>query len=623
MTTRLPPRGELEDLINGTSPDPLRGRLLTALEATDEPPATGSADRAHRIHRRLRRLAETLPPPAQLLRDPQRLALLGECVAVADPPLYMATLSHYVLCLGSVLALTDDPARLGSQWEALATARSKGVFMVTEIGDASSHLGIRTTAAFDPPTGEFVLDTPDPGAAKFSGVGSSRTPQTAVVCARVLAGGADRGVFSFVVDLTDEHGPLPGVEISRGIELPDLPLDYALVRFHGVRLRHEQWLRDRARIDEGGAFHDPLGTPDARLQRTLCVGQALWATLPSAMAAMARECAVQALRFSARRRAHGRLAPGASVLAHRNQQHALLGCLAQSFALTCAGRTAREIWTRSRATAARRPTATTAGGADGMTFAPWTAVDRPLAVLKALTVRGTARVAAECQHRCGLAGFLHPNLLAGYHGFAHAFESAGGDSQLIVLDAGRALAEEGGRAPKGSAAAPDVPVDHPAWWPAVTRAQEAWLTQDLQRALEQRAQTGRTGLELWNPLLDPARELGEAYGSRLVAESLAGALAAVDDPGLLAALRPLAALYGAVEARRLSGRLLATGVLSPATVRALPTVLDGLCDRLLPHLPLLEEAMRAPRGAPPAPLGAGDYAAALTASLEPLPERLS
>ncbi len=627
MTTHLPPRGELHDLINGTSPDPLRGRLRAALTATGEPPPADSEERAHRIHRRLRRLADTLPPAAELLSDPRRLALLSECVAVADPPLYMATLSHYALCLGSVLALTDDPARLGSQWEALASARAKGVFMVTEIGDASSHLGIRTTAQFDPRTREFRLGTPDAGAAKFSSVGSSRMPQTAVVCARVLAGGADRGVFSFVVDLTDEHGPLPGVEISRSIELPALPMDYALVRFHGVRLRHEQWLRDGARIDDAGAFHDPLGSADARLQRTLCVGQVLWATLPSAMAAMARECAVQALRFSAHRRAHGRLAPGASVLTYRNQQHALLGCLAESFALTCAGRTAREIWTRSRAVAARRTA--TGGRADGMAFAPWTAVDRPLAVLKALTVRGTARVAAECQHRCGVAGFLQPNLLAGYHGFAHAFDSAGGDSQLILLDAGRALAAEGAHherytAGRGAAApAPAVPADHPAWWPAVTRAQEARLAGELHRTLERRTQAGLAGLELWNPLLDAARELGEAYGSRLVAESLAGALAAVDDPGLLAALRPLAALYGAVEARRLAGRLQATGVLSAAAVRALPAVLDGLCDRLLPHLPLLEEAMSAAHGAPPVPLGADDYAAALTESLDPRSERPS
>ncbi|MEU9121573.1 acyl-CoA dehydrogenase [Streptomyces sp. NPDC048506] len=619
MTTCAPTPGELADLINGTGQDELRSRLMSTLTTEDEPAAAGPTDRAHRLHRRLRRLAETLPPAAELCRDPQRLALLSECVAVVDPPLYMATLSHYVLCLGSVVELTDDPARLGRRWDALASARSKGVFMVTEIGDASSHLGIRTTAVFDPHTREFVLRTPDAGAAKFSGVGNPRLPQTAVVCARLRVGGADRGVFSFVVDLTDERGPLPGVEISDRIEVPALPLDYALVRFAGVRLAYDQWLRDRAYVDGEGRFHDPLGTPDARLQRTLCVGRGLWATLPSAVAAMARECSVQALRFSARRRAHGRLAPGATVLAYRNQHHALLGCLARSFALTCAGRTAREIWARSRpAPAGRLPAARSA---DGMTFAPWTAVDRPLAVLKAVAVAGTARVAAECQHRCGLAGFLGPNALTGYHGFAHAFDSAGGDSRLIVLDAGRALAEEAARAPVGTVPPPDVPPDHPAWWPALARAQEARLTDELRRALEHRTQAGLTGLELWNPLLDTTRELGEAYGGRLVAESLAGALAAVQDPELLAVLRPLAALYGVVEARRHSGRLLSGGLLDASAVRALPGVLDGLCDRLLPHLPFLEEAMATHPGGAPVPLGADDYAAALTDSLNWLPER--
>ncbi|ARF53898.1 acyl-CoA dehydrogenase family protein [Streptomyces gilvosporeus] len=611
MTTHLPPRGELTEIVGGTRSDALRNRLLLTL-AEDAPAAAGCGEGALRVHRRLRRIAQSLPPVAELFRDPEQLAVLSECVALTDPPLYMAVLSHYALCLGSIVTLAGDPARLGRQGEALASARAKGVFLVTEIGDASSHLGIRTTARFEPESGEFVLRTPDARAAKFSAVGSPRTPQTAVVCARVVTDGTDRGVFSFVVDLSDESGPLPGVEISRSLEVPALPLDYALVRFHGVRLRPEQWLCDGARIAADGAFHDPLGSPDARLQRTLCVGQILWATLPSAMAAMARESSVQALRFSARRRAHGRLAPGAKVLDCRTQQHALLGCLAESFALTCAGRTAREIWTRSRTTPGGAPGAQRT---NGMAFAPWTAVDRPLAVLKALSVRGTARVAAECQHRCGLAGFLHPNMLGGYHGFAHAFESAGGDSQLILLDAGRALAQEAGRANGTGAPPPDVPVDHPGWWLATARAQETRLTDALHQALGRRTQTGATGLELWNPLLDAARGLGEAYGNRLMAEAVTGVLEAVHDPGLLAVLRPLAALYGAVEARRLSGPLQATGVLDAATVRTLPAVLDALCDRLLPHLPLLEDAMGAPSGAVSAPLGADDYAAALTASL--------
>ncbi|MFI9048011.1 acyl-CoA dehydrogenase [Streptomyces sp. NPDC053427] len=623
MTTQTPPATALRRLVDGPGPDTLRPRLL-ALLAEDSPAAAGApgaTPRARRYGHRLRRLAQALPPADELCRDPHALAALSECAAVTDPPFYMAVLSHYALCLGSIVALSPDPARLGARWDALSAGRSKGVFLVTEIGDGSSHLGVRTTAAFDPRTGGFVLGTPDAGAAKFSGVGATGVRQTAVVCARLRVAGTDRGVFSFVVDLSDEHGPAPGVEISSGLAVADLPLDYALVRFHGVRLAPDQWLSDGASLDAQGRFHDPLGTADARLSRTLGVGQALWATLPSAMAAMARESAVRALRHSAHRRAHGRLAPGAAVLSYRSQQHALLAGLAEAFALTCAGNTAREIWAESLAAPGRCAARERAGA--GMTFSPWAAVDRPLAVLKAFAVRAAARVAAQCQHRCGLAGFLEPNRLSGYHGFAHAFDSAGGDSQLILLDAGRALAEEAGRRGGAAAVPREALPDAPHWWPALTRVHEHLLATGLHRALNERSGKGLEGLELWNPLLDAARELGEAYASRLAAESLARTLATVDDPALQAALRPLAALYGVAEARRLAGRLLTTGVLGAATVRALPAAMDELCDRLLPQLPLLEEAMGAPVGALPTPLGADDYAAALTASVNWPTERLS
>src|SRR3712207_7308227 len=38
---------------------------------------------------------------------------------------------------------------------------------ITEVGAASSHIGTRTTARFDPATREFILDTAEAGAAKF------------------------------------------------------------------------------------------------------------------------------------------------------------------------------------------------------------------------------------------------------------------------------------------------------------------------------------------------------------------------------------------------------------------------------------------------------------------------
>lgn len=530
----------------------------------------------------------------------------------------MAVLSHYILCAGSVLTLSggDRPAPALARLEG---ARARGVFMVTEIGDASSHLAIRTTATFDRERREFVLHTPDARAAKFSAVAVLGLPQTAVVCARVLSGGRDAGVFSFAVELSDDDGvTVPGVHISGPLSAHALPLAYAVVRFDQVRVPYDNWLRDSADLDADGVPHDPLGTPDARLRRTLSVGQALWATLPSAMAAMARGAAVTTLRHSAHRRSHGRFAPGAPVLTYRTQQHAVLGALAEAFALSCTAGTARDTWS-----AAHRPPEGTAAlpgqvraGAK-MTFAPWSAVDRPLAAYKAFTVRETARLAASCQHRSGLAGFLDVNRLQSWQGFAHAFDSAGGDSTLIMLDTGRALATDD-VPPEPEPGTPHhalSPAD-PAWWPHGHPRPATPHTADLRGALRARTEQGLEGLELWNPLLSRAQQLGEVYAHRLAAENLTAAVNGAGEPGVKQALPLLAALYGLLQAHRLSGVLQSTGVLDAPTVTALPALMDDRCDELTPHLPLLARGMALPDGLAPAPLGADEYAAALVEGLD-------
>ncbi|MGW7518614.1 acyl-CoA dehydrogenase family protein [Streptomyces sp. NPDC054796] len=607
---------ELHRIIDGTGPPRLRERLAEALAADASEPSGAADTKPSLTHRQLRALAQALPSPWELCENPEALVTLNEQVALADPVLCMAVINHYVLCLNSVLSLSADPAALASEVEDLGAGRTKGTYLVTEIGEAGSHLCPRTTAEFDPTRREFVLRTPDSGAAKFSGVGRTRTPQSAVVVARLLAGGTDRGVFSFLVDLSDASGPAPGVELSDVLAVRDLPVSSALVRFDGVRLPYERWLGDGATIDAEGVFHDPLPSPEARHQRTLHVGRTLWGTLPTAMAAMARTCAVRALRHAAHRSSHGRLAPGSPVLAYRPQQHALLGALAESFALTCAGNAAREMWLRTM----EDPHRTATGAGAESAFAPWASVDAALAVHKVLAVDGAARVTAECQHRSGLGGFLEINGLPGYRGFAHSFVSAGGDNRLIMLDTGRSLAEQpppeqppSGRGVSGSPVT--EPVDSPDWWPAVAAALEHDLTTRLHHELKDREKLGLSAFELWNPLLEHARELGEAHADQLAATAVARTLADVGSPELRAALEPLAALYGTLQAGRQAGALLASGVLTPETVRSLAQVRDRLCDRVRSHLPLLEAAMAPPERSGTAPLGRPKYAEALAGSL--------
>ncbi|MBO8192204.1 hypothetical protein ITI46_11080 [Streptomyces oryzae] len=598
--------------------DPLRtpqAQRIAEVLGSARPPEPGEGtSRNHLTHHQLARLARVLPPARELLGDRDWAAALSACTALADPALYMTVVNHYVLCLGSVVASADErqlgTAELARMVEDLESGHRKGVFLVTEVGDANSHLAIRTTAEFDPQRREFVLRTPDPGAAKFSSVGAPGRPQSAVVCARLVVGGVCRGVHPFLVDLCDERRTVPGVAVSSALGAEALPLEYALVRFGGARLPYDRWLRGGARIDADGVFHDPLGDPARALQRTLDVGRLLWATVPSAAAATARASAVAALRHSQYRRSHGKLAPEAPVLAYSTQQRALLGALAEAYALSCAATTALDLWQRSQ------DARTDPGEQDPATadtaFSPWAAVDRRLSAFKAVAVDGAARVTAECRRRCGLAGHLTVNRLSGYAGFAEAFGAAGGDNRLILLDTGRALAEGSDTPADTDETSPPADTDDPSWWLWTVSTLERRLTAHLQAALDERRQQGLEGMELWNPLLERARQLGEVHTLRLAAQSVADAVSTARDPD--PARSTLAALYGTTQALRLAGPLQWAGVLSPGTAASLEAAADRQCARLAPCLDELAAGLGPPESMAPTPLAAPDYAAALNST---------
>ncbi len=600
-------REEVRRLLHGPCDSSFLSSLHKALSADAwSDAARGDAPGDHLL-RRLGWLGEILPAANRIFDDPARLSTVHAWAAVTDPSLCLAALVHHTLCLGSMVRLTDEPGeRLKRRMEALRSGRVKGIYLITEAGQANSHLATRTRAVFDRDTGEFVLHTPDPQAAKFGSAGTLDVPQTAVVLARLVVDGEDRGVFAFVVDLTGDDGLLPGIEVSSPLGLGALPLDYVLVRFHHVRVPYADWLADGAGVGSDGGFHDPAGSSGRRLQRTLRVGQGLWATMPAVAAATARQSAVQAVNYARQRRTQSSLAPGVPLLAYRTQQRAVLGALADAFALTCAAGGARAVWTDSLAA----PMAPAGEGAGAMGFTPWAAVSRPLAAYKAVAVRLAARVTADCQSRCGFSGYLDVNRLAAYHGFHHAFDAAGGDSQLVFYDIGRSLVEEAATA----GTVPQAPsVMSPHWWSATAHRHRHGLARHLSGRL--RATDPSDPFDAWNPLLEDAGILGELYANALVAEDVARTVDGIRDPDLAQVLQPLAALHGVMAARRWSGSLLAHGTLRPADVQGLTDVADELCDTIVPHLPLLTEAFTHPEDIVAAPLAATDYDTALRATL--------
>ncbi|MBX6769617.1 MAG: hypothetical protein IRY90_21120, partial [Actinomadura rubrobrunea] len=335
------PGSALRRFVHGThvTPDD-RARIAAAIPAEffTYPDGLTAARRQALTYQRLRHAGRAAPPAGELLDDPPLLCALLDRAAIADPALFHVMLLHYTLALGPILRFGTDPQGPNAERQALESMATYGTLLMTEVGRSNSHLSPRTLAHYDPATGEFVLSTPDAQAAKFpTNTGHPDVPKTAAVYATLVHDGTERGVFVFVLPLRRPDGTVPqGVRITPAPDISGLPVDYAAVRLDGVRVPYQAWLRDGARIDPDGSFHDPAGGPTQRLTRSMGIAPPVWRAVVSMSAAITRASAAILLHHSTDRTTLGRLAPLRALTDYRNQQEAVLDALASAYALTAA-----------------------------------------------------------------------------------------------------------------------------------------------------------------------------------------------------------------------------------------------------------------------------------------------
>ncbi|MFD6187372.1 acyl-CoA dehydrogenase [Streptomyces goshikiensis] len=541
----------------------------------------------------LRRVTAVLGGAKPLLADHRRLRDLLELTAMTDPTLFHVMFLHHCMTIGPALdygARDDDIAEL-------ASARAIGAALMTELGQGSSSADIRTRAVYDPVTREFVLDTPDPAAAKYPpNVGLPGTPRLAVVSARLHIGGEDRGTFVFLVPLRDARAPHPGVHIQQRPPTALLALDYATVSFEGVRVPRHRWLADGAGIDDGGAFHDPLADPAVRTGRSLGMSRFACGAVTAGLAAAARAAVSIALRYSARRRTHDRLAGSVPALTHLNQRRLLFVAAAQAQAATVLARASTEdCWYVPD------------GGGRGSGPAP--EVMRRSALAKVAADRLAEQAISRSRSAAGAASFFSENRLIEYHGLAMAFQSAGGDNRLILLDAARSMAAGTGYAPPVGEAP-----DH---WLGLFRARERLLHEELTGALHAAETEGKDAFRVWDDLSDLAERLAAAHLARVTAEAVHTALP-VPDPHSESSVphvrRALYLLFCLEETLAHTGWFHEAGLLTVEDTRLLPDRLTEVCHDLASHADTVLEVLGVPAEMARGPLGGEDYVADLSGS---------
>ncbi|WP_426178859.1 acyltransferase domain-containing protein [Pseudomonas sp. TWRC1-2] len=549
------------------------------------PRANQSFHEGHRhTYQRLQHLMRQLPDGIHGFAQPQLLMAEATHAALNDPSLFMGCVIQQGLCIGTLLAFEQDHPS-ATQWRRKLEAGERlGVYALTEIGRSNSHMGACVEAVFDADTRTFMLNTPNKAALKFANVGISNLDKLGVVFAQVIVQGQPCGVFAFMLPLSDANGPRPGVSMSSPAEIRAVPLDYGLASFDNVRLPFDAWLRDGASIDASNQFHDPLGSTDRRLIRSLFAPKNVWAMVGVGLSSVMLACATLALTHANRRTTQARIGNGTGLLAFRTQRRALFGCLATAYVMKCFANDSARLWIEGTASQASLHTT----GTGDVTWTPWAAISQTLALTKALCAPAAEALATECRLRCGVAGALNLNRFADYEGMAKIYQDAGGNNRMILLDAAKVLIGQPLSEP--TPPNPQAGLDDTEYWQAMAHTLEYRLLKQVADHVARHRGEGEDDMQVWNAQLMVVARAGEAYAQRLAIQSAirAGSLL---PQGLAKELgNALCGLYVLDYLNKHAAWFISEGLMDIARYRALESRLDSLSDLLATQVDVLIEA---------------------------------
>ncbi|MFA7941327.1 acyltransferase domain-containing protein [Pseudomonas brenneri] len=535
-------------------------------------------------YQRLQHLMRQLPEGIHGFAQPQLLMAVATHAAINDPSLFMGCVIQQGLCIGTLLAFEQDHPHAAQWRRELETGETLGVYALTEIGRSNSHMGACVEAIFDTDTRTFVLNTPNKAALKFANVGINNLDKVGVVFAQLSVQGQPCGVFAFVLPLSDAKGPRPGIAMSSPAEIRAVPLDYGLASFDKVRLPFDAWLRDGASISADNHFHDPLGSTDRRLIRSLFAPKNVWAMVGTGLSSVMLTCSTLALTHANQRTTQARIGSGTGLLAFRTQRRALFGCLATAYVMKCFANDSARLWIEGTASQASLQTT----GTGDVTWTPWAAISQTLALTKALCAPAAEALATECRLRCGVAGALNLNRFADYEGMAKIYQDAGGNNRMILLDAAKVLIGQPLNEPVRPN--PQAELDDAEYWQAMARTLEYRLLKQVAEHIALHRAEGEDDMQVWNSQLMVVARAGEAYAQRLAIESAVQAGNSLAQ-GLAKELgSALCGVYVLDYLNKHAAWFISEGLMDIARYRALEERLDELSDFLATHVELLTEA---------------------------------
>ena len=483
-----------------------------------------------------------------------------------------------------------------------ATLALPGCYAMTETGHGSNVRDLRTTADFDPGSGDFVVTTPDDDARKDYIGNAALHGRMATVFARLRIGAQDHGVHAFLVRIRDRHGAVaPGVRIEDcGAKQGLNGVDNGRIWFDGVRVGRDALLDRFARVTPEGAYESPIPNADRRFFTMLGTLVAGRISVAAASHTVAKKALAIALRHTAGRRQFGPAGgPEVPILDYLALQRELLPRLAASYAATFA---LRDLVRRYADPATDRRE-----------------LEVRAAALKAVTSRHALRTLQACREACGGLGYLASAQFARMKADTDVFTTfEGANPVLLQLVAkgklsryrrelgdltmwgmARYLAELAGTrlADMNPVVKRRTDPDHLAgqnFQLAALRYREQRLQRSAARRLKHRMDQGMGSFAAVNACQDHLIALARAYADCTLLSTSAAALREMDDSAGKSLIAEVIALHGLATLEANRAWYLETGYFEPVKSEAVRREVNERCRSLAPRALELVDAFGIP-----------------------------
>ncbi|TFK70228.1 acyl-CoA oxidase [Pluteus cervinus] len=196
-------------------------------------------DRVALSYQRARLVLQTYRLTAQDVEhcSPKYWSMMTDPICSLDIAMFTILAAHVGLTIGTLSRHLKKRPDLRPLVDQLLRFDTVGIYLLTERGHGLDAFNIETTATRT--RDGYILNTPREEAAKFmpASTPSFGIPKVALVMARMIVNGEDRGSRFFVVPVCNQYEMYRGVE---SIRLPPrsgtAPLDFSITRFNNVRL---------------------------------------------------------------------------------------------------------------------------------------------------------------------------------------------------------------------------------------------------------------------------------------------------------------------------------------------------------------------------------------------------